>query len=169
MSHIMIRKINIFGGVVLLLLFLGLFTVKTVAQMSETNDIVNVAFCELMKNPEKYDGKVIRVKGIYRNFFELSELFCPECYDSLKRIWVESTEMTDKCIKSKETKRLEKARTLFVVFVGKFQASESSYGHSNGYRFQLDLKCVEKSKVLSKDKPLLPNELNKFDITESCQ
>jgi hypothetical protein len=161
-------KMNVICISVLFLL-LSSSVARIAAQTSEIDNVMNVTLCELLKNPEKYDEKVVRVKGVYRNFFELSELYCPDCYDENKRVWIESTEVSDECLKSKEMKRLKKAKTLLVVFVGKFQSSKSSYGHSNAYKFQIDVVCVEKSKILSKKKPLLPSELSSLNITENCQ
>jgi hypothetical protein len=153
----------------MLLLTFSSFVTGIAAQKSETSSIMDITLCELLKNPEKYDEKVVRVKGIYRNFFELSELYCPDCYDENKRVWIESTEIRDECLSSRETKRLRKGKTLLVVFVGKFQASQSSYGHLNAYKFQIDVTCVEKSKILSKKEPLLPSELSNFNISGSCR
>lgn len=148
---------------------LGFMTTQSLAQNADSARAVDVSLCELIKNPQKYDRKIVRVRGIYRSSFELSELFCPECYQKDRRIWIASRALSEKCLKSKERRRLDKARTLVVVFVGEFQSSERTYGHSNGYRFQIDLMCVEESRVLSKDKPLLPNELKEFGISENCQ
>lgn len=156
---------SVFGAFALLFfLFAG-----TSAQALSSTAIIDTTFCELVERPEKYDGKIVRVKAIYRSSFELSEVYCPECYDSRKRVWAEFTEMSDRCLKSKETKRLKKGSTLLVVFVGEFQAAESNYGHSNAYRFQLDVKCIGSSKILSKSKPLLPSELKEFGLNEVCK
>lgn len=146
------------------LLFLIFPSITIVAQTSGSSDVTDVALCELLKHPEKYDQKIVRVKGIFRSVFEVSELYCSDCYDENKRVWIESTAIADECLKSKQTKRLRKGETFLVVFVGKFHASQRSYGHLNAYKFQIDTKCVEESKVLSKKEPVLPKDLANSEV-----
>jgi hypothetical protein len=46
-----------------------------------------VTFCDLVRNPEKYTGRVVTVRALYRVGFEWSELYCPECRN--QRAWLE--------------------------------------------------------------------------------
>lgn len=150
-------------------LLLILPSITIVAQTSGSSEVTDVVLCDLLKHPEKYDQKHVRVKGIFRSVFEVSELYCPDCYDENKRVWIEPTKIDDECLKSKQTRRLRKGETFLVVFVGKFHAFQRSYGHLNAYKFQIDVKCVEESKVLSKKEPVLPKDLVNLKSKPACQ
>jgi hypothetical protein len=162
----LIKNITCIG---MLFLLFNSSVARITGQKSETDNVLNVNLCELLKHPENYHDKLVRVEGIYRNAFELSELYCPNCYDENKRVWIESTELSDECSKAKEMKRFKEAKTLLVVFVGTFQSSKTGYGHLNAYKFQIDVSCVEKYKILSKKTPLLRSELRCLNITERCR
>jgi hypothetical protein len=130
--------------------------------------VADVSLCELIAHPDDYDGRIVRVRGIYRSFFELSELYCPKCYDDSSRIWIAEGDEVGHGTTSNLFKRLEKGRTLSVEFVGRFEAAKASYGHSNAYRYQIGLISVKKAVVISKDRPLLPTELGQRDAAASC-
>ena len=49
---------------------------------------LTVSFCDLLKNPNKYDGKRVSVYAYYSYFFEVSWIFCWECKD-VGRTWLE--------------------------------------------------------------------------------
>jgi hypothetical protein len=49
---------------------------------------LDVSFCELIKSPEKFEQKLVRVKAVYRYGFEWSEFYSLNC-PSKKRVWVE--------------------------------------------------------------------------------
>ena len=110
--------------------------------------VPTVAFCDLVNNPELYDGKVVRVRAFYRVGFEWSQMYCAECVDGETSTWVEFED--EMCRGSKEPKD---DRTSSVVFVGKFYGSGRGYGHLNAYRFRFVVSCVEKSKTVLKSSP----------------
>jgi len=47
-----------------------------------------VSFCDLLRNPDTYDGKEVTVRATYRYGFERQQLYCLECIDK-GRAWLE--------------------------------------------------------------------------------
>jgi hypothetical protein len=141
-----------------LVVCLSLFAYFSQEFVAYSEDYMPVDYCELIKNPSLYDGKKVRVEATYRYGFEWSELYCQDCFELNKRTWVEFNNLDESCTSKKSLKKLRKdspkGRTLSVVFSGTFESAKKSYGHSNGYQFQLNVSCVEKAKVLLEDSPL---------------
>lgn len=113
---------------------------------------IAISFCELAKNPEKYSGKTIYLKGVYMLRFEASSFFslsckaenqivanfgAPPCNDKSElEQWDWSSPMLD--------------RAHGIVVKGWFE-NKLITGHSTGdppkyYRFKVD--CIEKIKQL---------------------
>jgi hypothetical protein len=40
-----------------------------------------VSFCDLVRNPEQYNGKTVRVRATYEYGFEWQRLYCRDCRD----------------------------------------------------------------------------------------
>jgi len=146
------------NGLIGLALCLLLFAYLSQKFVIAAKDYVTVEYCELIKNPSLYDGKRVRVEATYRYGYEWSEIYCTDCFDLMKRTWVEFDNLDESCTSKKFLKKLRKdspkGRTLSVVFSGTFESAKNRYGHLNGYQFQLDVSCVEKAKVLLEDSPL---------------
>lgn len=52
--------------------------------------VPTVAFCQLLRDPDSYDGKEVRFRATYRHGFEASEFFDPGCFgDDKFTNWVE--------------------------------------------------------------------------------
>ena len=111
-------------------------------------EIPTVSFCDLVRNPKLYDGKVVRVSAFYRIGFEWSQMYCADCAERDESTWVEYEDEGEMCRGSKEPKD---NRTSSVVFVGKFYGSGGRYGHLKAYKFKFVVSCVEKSKTVLKN------------------
>jgi hypothetical protein len=126
-------------------------------------DAITVAYCDLVRRPELYDQKVIRVKAIYRYGYEWSELYCGDCLKG-HQTWVgfdESFETrTDADVARKLGDNGFKGRTVSVVMIGTFHSSGGGYGHMGAYRFQLLVSSVEQAKIILNDSPL-PSAITK--------
>jgi hypothetical protein len=131
--------------------------------------IPTVAYCDLIRNPELYDQKVIRVKAIYRYGYEWSELYCGDCLKE-GQTWVDFDESFESCTKPDVAKKLGdngfKGRTVSVVMIGKFHGSGGGYGHMNAYRFRLLVSCVEQAKIILNDSPV-PTAIPKSLLSSS--
>src|SRR5687767_15118964 len=61
---------------------------------SQSGNIQTVDYCALRKDPDLYNGKTIRVSGIYARGFELSAFYSKACfhrsYYALHETWVDN-------------------------------------------------------------------------------
>ena len=125
-------------------------------------EYATVAYCDLVRNPERYNQKLVRVSGVYRYGYEWSELYCLECTTDA-RTWVDFNEAFSSSTKASIRKKLGgngfKGRTVMVTMVGRFDAG-GGYGHMGAYRFRLLVERVEKANVVLNDSPS-PNALPK--------
>src|SRR6266550_5081055 len=144
----------------------GLLTVPAgVFSMRSGNkqEYAAVAYCDLIRNPDQYNQKLVRVSAIYRYGYEWSELYCLEWRKDTKT-WVDFDESFASSTKATIRKKLGdngfKGRTVSVIMVGKFDAG-GGYGHMGAYRFKLLVSRVEKAYVILNDSPsanALPKE-----------
>lgn len=106
-----------------------------------------VTFCDLVRNPAKYNGKEIRVRATYRYGFEWSELYCLDCLDRGKA-WLVPIAIDEGV--ERAFKRLPEGAGIVNLTVEGVFASGDTYGHQNGYRYQItpykitDVKVVQK-------------------------
>lgn len=143
------------------------FAVTMVPMRSRHDDkYTTVAYCDLVRNPERYDQKLVRVSAVYRYGYEWSELYCLECATEAKT-WIDFDESFSSSTKASIRKKLGdngfKGRTVLVTMVGKFDAG-GGYGHMGAYRFRLLVSQVEKADVILNDSPS-PNALPKQVLT----
>jgi hypothetical protein len=136
----------------------GAFSIRS----ANDRDAATVTYCDLIRNPERYKGKLVRVSAIYRYGYEWSELYCLECMNE-GRTWVEFDETFVSSTKASIRKKIGengfKGRTVRVVMVGRFD-SGGAYGHMGAYRFGLLVDRLEKADVILNDSPS-PNALPK--------
>ena len=120
---------------------------------AQNREYPTVSYCELMRSPEQYRGKVIRVSAIYQYGFEWSELFCHECLSEAKT-WVDLDESFVSSTKRNLRKKIGphgvKGRTVTVTMVGRFDVG-GGYGHMGAYRFRLMVDRLEDAKVIVDD------------------
>ena len=130
---------------------------KVTAQQTSKSD--SISYCDLLKNPEKYDGKEVTVSASYRYGFEWQEMFCLDCRN-IGKTWLEIGEITKKS--EKILKKFPKDDgTINALFTGIFQSSKGPFG-DGGYRFRFMLKEISKAKLLTKsggDPQQLPDKI----------
>jgi hypothetical protein len=120
---------------------------KATAQQISKSD--SISFCDLLRNPEKYDGKEVTVSASYRYGFEWQEIFCLDCRDKGKT-WLEMDDDIITAESERILKRLPKNDgTVNALFTGIFVSSRSSFG-DGGYRFGFLLKKISQAKVVTK-------------------
>jgi len=107
-----------------------------------------VSFCDLVRNPEKFNTKEVTIRATYRYGFEWEELYCLDCVDKGKA-WLEiSADIDDASQKALE--RAPKGAGIVNLTVSGTFMSGSTYGHSNGYRYKFVAKEIRDVSVVLK-------------------
>lgn len=106
-----------------------------------------VTFCDLVRNPEKYNGQEVRVRATYRYGFEWSELYCLDCLDKGKA-WLDLVAVDGAA--ERTFRRLPKGAGIVNLTVQGVFVSGETYGHQNGYRYQITPNKITDVKVVQK-------------------
>jgi hypothetical protein len=118
--------------------------IGTVLVASSASPQAPMKFCELMRNPEKYNGQLVKVRAIWIYGFEWSYLHCLDCDG---RVWLDTSDVDDESAKT--LKHTPEAGIVNVDVEGVFHAG-GSFGHLNGYKYQLTAHTVANPVFLSK-------------------
>ena len=121
---------------------------------------MTVSFCELVRDPERYDKKVIRVKAVLFRGMENTYLTDPACAGKDLYLWVEFDESY--LYQDEETKRrLDKilcstqpcpTGTAEVIAIGRFSGPTGGpYGHLDDYRFKFSIFHIEQVRSVPTD------------------
>jgi hypothetical protein len=135
-----------------------------------------VTYCDLLDNSHRYDGSIVRIRGVYSTDFETSEMGSPECNGlHFLSAWVdfdsEYERLTKRTLRQK-VKEVKWRQSVDVVFVGKFEA-KGGYGHQDMYAWRMVVMSVEQvqplrqvsfssgsTKTVMSSKPLQENNRN---------
>jgi hypothetical protein len=106
-----------------------------------------VTYCQLLKAPNAFDGKLIRITGVYKYSFEVQRLFPSTCCQDLdSKMWVEFGELDTKS--RKRVHHFPKGTGMVLgTFVGRL-------GHSpnpQGAQFTLTVTSVENVERVTKE------------------
>jgi len=123
------------------------------------NEVPTVSYCELVRNPARYNQKLIRVHGVYQLAGgEYSNLYDPSCLNNptarerlraQTETWVKFDDALESQTNPGTLKVFGQLRDFYgsadVIVVGKFFGSEKhgGYGHLNSGRFRLDVIRIE--------------------------
>ena len=119
------------------------------------DNILNVSYCDLIRNPGSYHKRVIRVHAKYRVGAKWSNLYDPNC-GRLNETWInfdetyfdESFQPCEKLNVAEKIKFKGFDQDFDVVVVGKFfGTNETEYGQ-DGSRFMLVVGCVERAELI---------------------
>ena len=121
-----------------------------------------VSYCYLVRNPHQFNGKIIRVTGIYRYGYEWSELYCGDCINEAAT-WVDFDEAFSSSTIASVRRKLDdngfRGRTVLVTMTGKFEAG-GGYGHNKVHPFRFLVTKVSSARILLNDSPV-PSALPK--------
>jgi hypothetical protein len=150
------------------------------AQSTSASKIPTVAYCDLLRNPDDYDGKKIRIRAEYNSGFEhsvFSDTACVKAWDTKRLVWVEFDEPVNANTKPKILKRFKDARFhepindrgevdvekwqreqwlnwyVDLTVIGEFRKSKDpdlGFGHTNAYPYTLLVSKIEGVGVLKK-------------------
>jgi hypothetical protein len=89
-----------------------------------------VSFCDLVRNPEKFNGREIIVRATYRYGYEWSELYCLDCLDKGKAwLWMRDLDAAS----LRALKKLPKDAGIANLTVRGDFSSGGHFGDLNGY------------------------------------
>jgi hypothetical protein len=108
----------------------------------------SVTLCDLLRSPEKHNGEEVRVRATYRYGFEVSQLYCLDCADKGK-VWLQIPTDLGNASERSLRKLPEGAGIVNLTVQGVFSSGET-YGHENGYRYQIVADKISEVKVLQK-------------------
>jgi hypothetical protein len=106
------------------------------------------SFCDLMRNPEKYNGKEVTVRATWRYEFEQSQFYCIDC--SLKEMtWLDvwPSKLDDESTKAFH--QIPKGHGIVNITVqGTFQSGDH-FGHLGAYSYQITVHKISNVSVVS--------------------
>ena len=115
-------------------------------------EILNVPYCDLARDPNGYDQKIVRTQAILSRGLEQSDLYDPTCGLDDVSAWVRFDASYK--VDSEMSRRLNEilcqshpcpTGNASVTVVGRFHAPDGKgYGHLNGYRFLFEIMRVER-------------------------
>ncbi len=121
--------------------------------------------CELLRHPEKFNGKVVKVRATHRYGYEWSQLYCLSCRE-LGNVWLEIPLDLDKGTEKALKKMPKDAGIVNITVEGVFRAG-GTYGHLNGYRYQLTAQKIRDVAVVVKGMRT-PAEEKKAEERSAC-
>ena len=127
------------------------------------HEVLTVDYCDLIRNPNAYHQKVIRVHAKYKVGAKWSNLSSPQC-GSPHLTWVNFDktyfdESFQPCQKSNVAERIKFKgfdQVFDVVLVGKFYGTEGSDYGIRGSQFMFVVGCVEQSKLVETSETKVP-------------
>ena len=156
--------------IMLTLLACAAQTVKTnntsTSGNESSSDPPTVAFCDLVRDPARYDGKVVHTEAIVAVGFEVGIIYDPKCGDSEKRVWYDfdmstynENEKGWKALRQLLFPKSEEQHGRYTgrakaTMIGRFDASDKNgYGHLNQYHFKFTIKRVERAEAVPSSVP----------------
>ena len=150
MSHMKIYAL-------LLALFLNILPAAAQNNKSiETTDILNVTLCDLVHNPDIFDGKEVRLRATYLSNSKVAAFVDQNCMAKDKQTWVEFDGISIKASAQSELyEKLEgqilcgkcggdnKWRETEMLVTGIFHGDDTGHGRLGKYRFMMSVKNVE--------------------------
>jgi hypothetical protein len=142
---------------------------KEIGKLKETEPRI-VNFCDLARSPESYDGKLIRLKGIYVLVYHFPRFISFNCKTD-KLINLSSRELKP-CDEESELENFDSSSAMAdrahgIIVVGRFNKEVKtimvSFGKIEHYEFKVD--CFEKIKQLGW-LPLEPSKEQKERLEE---
>lgn len=113
-----------------------------------THAQTTVKLCDLLRNPAKYRDQQVKVRATFRFGFEWQQLYCLDCLDKGKG-WLELPHDLDDESERALKKMPKGAGIVNLTVVGVFHFG-TSYGHMNGYHYELIAQEIRDVAVIQK-------------------
>ena len=126
-------------------------------------DAPDVTLADVQKNSRCFNDGFIRVIGIYRTFYENSDLYDP--LDQSASAWADFNPFysaVKRCSTPTDLKILEREKggTFGFIALGIIK-TEGRYGHMGGWTKKFQVICVEKVELLSEEGFVFPSQPEK--------
>jgi hypothetical protein len=109
----------------MILIFLLSVLAVTAQEKSSFENVPTVSYCELVREPAKYDKQVVRVRGNYLTRFEVSNFFDVDCESTENTAWLGFDQSVEEATDPKVLKKIrllsntkQKNRSLHSYFGG---------------------------------------------------
>lgn len=136
---------------------------RTQSKSGGTNSVPTVNFCDLTVHPERYAGKLVRVKATIISWWESSYLYNVKCETTEKkihdgvdcsndadceRIGREAYDIINRAQQTDSDGYVYRAN---LTIVGRLVGpSTTGFGHLNGFKFEFRIRTVESAESPSK-------------------
>ncbi len=117
----------------------------------DQNAVASLSYCDLLKNPDLYAGKQVRVRASWQFGFETTFIYDRQCPLSPKA-WLEFVSDDEACPQTKQNRSLptQSDKEADVTVVGRLYGP-GRHGHLGDYEYKFVVACLEKIKVTSSD------------------
>ena len=152
---------------IIVLLLSGLPILAQNNKSPESLNIPTITFCDLIQNPDLYDGKEVRFRAKYLANFEVAAFGDPNCTTKENRTWAEFDGTSIKASSKPEIyQKVEEQilcgrcggdnywRETEMLVTGIFHGSDIGYGRLGEYRFMVTVKHVEE--ISETEKTMMP-------------
>jgi hypothetical protein len=112
-------------------------------------------FCDLLRNPEKYNEKEVMVRATWSKGYEWSDFYCLDCSDE-GSVWLDFGVELDDASK-KAIRQIPRYATANLTVQGVFM-SGGLYGHKNHYHYQLVARRVSNAAIVWSGTPFTAAE-----------
>jgi len=148
-----------------LLLIAILILLATDGMSQEVNgvgEIPTVSFCDLVKNPDRYEKKIIRTTAIHVWYYHGTFLYHPSCKnaDGVDAGFESSPQFKTSSAVDRQLQKLishygkEGSARAGVTVIGRFSNWDGiGYGHLNYARFRFDVMSFESAKTVPRSSP----------------
>ncbi len=139
-------RVSILIGLVILIGYKIFLATQNFLTTSPT--IPTVSYCELVRNPMRYDQTTVRVSSIHIVGFEWSYLMDDEC---LEQTWAILTPENPECSVDMPTPSTPvdwRGGMRAVTVTGKFYGERGGYGHLGQYPYMFEVICIERASSL---------------------
>jgi hypothetical protein len=139
----------------IIVLLVALLGVRAAQVKTETpSSVPTVFYCELIRDPNLYEGKLVRVAATWNYGFEWSYLYHRDCIGRENKAWVEFVDEDKGCERTKKVSKKLKDKfdnKADIVAVGTLQGG-GGYG-DGGYQYQFVITCLEEAKQTPANAP----------------
>ena len=135
---------------------LALLTVIPLAFAAVVDSNTPLSFCDLVRDPKKFNGQVVTIRATYHYGFERQQLYCLDCLD-MGKTWLEIPWDIDDASKKALRRAGKDAGIVNLTVRGTFM-SGSAYGHLGGYRYKFVAEKISNVVVIVKGMKALEEE-----------